>query len=145
MSNHLWRSTTANSCSSMRAPLNLLKPAISQAVTVGRKTSVHCPENVWNLPWSKKPLSIAKMRKIFILELQSNLSRSVTQSRRRPSTRRIPPLQLACQLMFGVLKTKEKTPKLSGNFQEVPPLCLRISTFWHLSNREVVYFECGQS
>ena len=39
----------------------------------------------------------------FILEQQSKLSRNVTQTTRIPSIRRIPTLQPACQLMFGVL------------------------------------------
>ena len=52
----------------------------------------------------------------FISEPQNRLSRNATQSTRRLSTRRIPTLQPACLLIFGVLRTKEKTPKLSGTF-----------------------------
>ena len=50
------------------------------------------------------------------MEPQSKLSRSITQKTRRPSTRKIPTPQPACQLMFGVIRTKEKTPKLSEKF-----------------------------
>ena len=116
MWNHWFLSTIASSCVSMKVSRPLLCLAISQAATARKRSSVPCPGNAYNLHWSTRPLSAARMRRNFTSELQSRRLRSDTPSIKTPSPRKTSSQQPAYRATSRVSRTKEKTQKSSGRF-----------------------------